>query len=190
MGSEAPDINTYFENVLGPTIIGKEGSYVNDPSDPGGETNWGVTIAVARANGYKGAMKDLTQVQALAIFKSEYYLRAGLHLLAPIDLDIVDVMFDTGVNMGVGTAGTFLQRGLNVLNNGGTDYPDIPVDGMVGQGTASALAAFLRIRGALGAKVILRVVDGLKIAHYVEIANEKYEFGWIANRITNLQEAV
>ena len=33
-------------------IFGGEGGYVNDPNDPGGETNWGCTVAVARANGY------------------------------------------------------------------------------------------------------------------------------------------
>ena len=33
-------------------IIGVEGGYVNDPSDSGGETNFGITVAVARQFGY------------------------------------------------------------------------------------------------------------------------------------------
>ena len=40
-------------------MIGHEGGYVNDPRDPGGETNHGVTKRVAVANGYTGSMKDL-----------------------------------------------------------------------------------------------------------------------------------
>lgn len=37
-------------------IIRVEGGYVNDPADSGGETNFGVTVAVARAHGYTGAI--------------------------------------------------------------------------------------------------------------------------------------
>jgi len=37
-------------------IIDVEGGYVNDPSGSGGETNFGITEAVARAYGYAGAM--------------------------------------------------------------------------------------------------------------------------------------
>ena len=33
-------------------LIGNEGGYVNNPKDPGGETNWGITKAVAVANWY------------------------------------------------------------------------------------------------------------------------------------------
>ncbi|MEL7831823.1 glycosyl hydrolase 108 family protein [Citromicrobium bathyomarinum] len=36
-----------------------EGGYVNHPSDPGGATNHGVTVAVAREKGFSGNMRDL-----------------------------------------------------------------------------------------------------------------------------------
>ena len=38
-------------------LIGNEGGYVNNPADPGGETNWGITRAVPVDNGYTGSMK-------------------------------------------------------------------------------------------------------------------------------------
>lgn len=44
-------------------LLGNEGGYVNNPADPGGETNWGVTVAVARASGYTGAMRDMTRAR-------------------------------------------------------------------------------------------------------------------------------
>ena len=37
-------------------VIGREGGYSNHPADRGGPTRWGVTEAVARANGYRGDM--------------------------------------------------------------------------------------------------------------------------------------
>ena len=49
-------------------IIRVEGGYVNDPSDSGGETNFGITVAVARANGYVGCMLDLPRSVAFDIY--------------------------------------------------------------------------------------------------------------------------
>lgn len=54
-------------------LIGNEGGYSNNPHDPGGETMWGITMRVARANGYEGAMRDLSLEQAKAIARSTYW---------------------------------------------------------------------------------------------------------------------
>ncbi|MCP1772876.1 lysozyme family protein [Neisseria perflava] len=53
------DFNTAVDRVLG-----HEGGYVNHPADPGGETNWGVTKAVAREHGYTGSMREMTRNEA------------------------------------------------------------------------------------------------------------------------------
>jgi lysozyme family protein len=37
-------------------LVGVEGGYVNDLADSGGETIWGIAVAVARAPGYTAAM--------------------------------------------------------------------------------------------------------------------------------------
>jgi len=54
-------------------LIGNEGGYSNDPKDPGGETMWGVTARVARANGYTGPMRSLPLETARQIAKTEYW---------------------------------------------------------------------------------------------------------------------
>ena len=54
-------------------LIGNEGGYVNNPKDPGGETNWGITKAVAVANGYAGDMRTMPKETAKSIYKKMYW---------------------------------------------------------------------------------------------------------------------
>ena len=176
-----------FDGLVGP-LLAVEGGYVFDPHDAGGETNWGVTVAVARANGYFGQMKDMTREQAAGIYRAKFWQAPNLDKVAALSVRIAAELFDTGVNMGDATAGTFLQRALNVLNREGKDYPDLKADGSIGTGTLAALAAFLRLRGQPGEAVLLKALNCLQGARYVELAesrtaDEEFEFGWLANRI-------
>ncbi len=176
-----------FDQLIEP-LIQREGGYTNDPRDAGGETNFGVTRAVARENGYAGSMRAMSRDQAKAIYRAKYWAKPGLYLIAPLSAKIAEELFDTGVNMGTGTAGIFLQRALNALNGQGKDYADIAVDGGIGPGTAAALKALLKKRGPTGETVILRALNSLQGARYIELAegravNEAYAFGWLANRV-------
>ena len=97
-------------------------------------------------------------------------------------------LFDTGINMGTGTATAFLQRALNALNREGRDYADLTVDRQIGPSTLAALQAFLRKRGTGGEAVLLKAVEALQGAHYINIAEarpsqEAFVYGWLANRI-------
>lgn len=78
-------------------LIGNEGGYVNNPADPGGETMWGVTARVARANGYAGPMKSLSLETAKSIAKSVYW--DPLHL-DEFDPRIAFQIFDSNYNGG------------------------------------------------------------------------------------------
>lgn len=177
-----------FEQCIGP-LLGKEGGYTNDPRDPGGETNWGVTIAVARAFGYLGAMQSMTRDQAVEVYRRRYWKPLLLDDVAAMSPKIADELFDQAVNQGVETAGRALQRALNVLNKGGTFYPDVTVDGRVGPMTIAALKEYARRRGNDGETVLLRALNALQATRYIEIAenrttSEDYVFGWILNRVS------
>ncbi|AOW22715.1 MULTISPECIES: glycoside hydrolase family 108 protein [Sphingomonas] len=170
--------------------LGIEGGYADDPADRGGKTQWGITEAVARADGYTGDMRALPKARALAIYRRLYWDRIGLDWIAAVDSAVACEVFDTGVNQGVAIAGRFLQRVLNVLNRAGRDYPDLVVDGVAGPATADALRALIRVRGREGRDALLAYLDALQGARYVEIAearaaNEAFTFGW-AKRLGTL----
>ncbi|MEG3162993.1 glycosyl hydrolase 108 family protein [Sphingomonas sp. PB2P19] len=169
-------------------VIDREGGFVDHPADRGGATNWGVTEAVARANGYAGPMRALPRSTAVAIYRRLYWLKPGFDRVAPRAPAIAAELFDTGINMGPAVATVFLQRALNALNRGATDYPDIALDGQVGPRLLAALDAFLARRGAGAERVLLKAIEALQGERYVALAerrpaNEAFLYGWLANRI-------
>lgn len=169
-------------------IIKVEGGYSNDPSDSGGETMYGITVAVARKHGYTGDMKKLPKKKAFDIYYTSYVVEPGFDAIAKIDPEIAAELVDTGVNMGTAVAGKFLQQALNAFNDGGSKYPDLAVDGVVGKASVSALEAFLKQRGAEGRGVLLTALNSLQAARYIMLAemrpqNERFVYGWIKNRV-------
>lgn len=87
---------TSFDDAFS-ALIGNEGGYVNDPADPGGETNFGITKRVAMANGYTGPMKSLSLETAKSIAKTVYW--DPLHL-DEFDPRIAFQIFDSNYNGG------------------------------------------------------------------------------------------
>lgn len=169
-------------------LIEREGGYSNRAEDAGGETCWGITKAVARANGYDGPMIAMPRSFAEAVYKGEYIIKPGFHHVLALSETIGEEVIDTGVNMGQGTAAKFLQRSLNVLNSCEEIYPDIVVDGIIGAGSLRALAAYLKARQDVGEVVLLRALNCLQGARYIELAekrehDEKNIYGWLRARI-------
>ena len=169
-------------------VIAREGGYVDHPADRGGPTRWGITEAVARAHGWTGAMRHLPHADAVCIYRRIYWLRPGLDAVAARMPELAAELFDTGVNMGPGVATGFLQRALNALNRGASDYPDIAPDGRIGPRTLAALDGLMRRRGAGGETVLLKAVEALQGERYLHLAerrpaNEAFLYGWLANRI-------
>lgn len=169
-------------------LIKREGDYVNNPADKGGPTRWGITEAVARANGYRGTMQALPVEAAREIYKSQFYYGPQFHRVNQLSPKLAEELTDTGVNMGVTVASRFLQLALNALNRQAKLYPDIKVDGYCGNGTLAALDVFLKARGKEGETVLLKAVNCLQGARYIELtearpANEEFVYGWLKERV-------
>ena len=169
-------------------LIDREGGYVDHPADRGGATRWGITQAVARAQGYRGDMRALPHETAVAIYRRLYWLQPGLDKVATRAPAVAAELFDGGVNMGSSVAIGFLQRALNALNRGAADYPDMALDGRIGAATLAALDAFLAHRRPGGEAVLVTAIGALKGERYLSLAerrpaNEAFLYGWLANRM-------
>lgn len=169
-------------------VIAREGGFSDHPADRGGATRFGITEAVARAEGYVGDMRQFPRVAAAAIYRRLYWTRPGFDSVAARDATVAAELFDTGVNMGPAVAAGFLQRGLNALNRGASDYPDLVLDGRIGPRTLAALDRFLALRGRGGGAVLSRAIDALQGERYLALAerrpaNEAFLYGWLANRL-------
>ncbi|MEQ6248282.1 holin-associated N-acetylmuramidase [Sulfitobacter sp. HNIBRBA3233] len=123
-------------------IVQREGGYVNDPDDPGGPTNFGVTIHTMRRLGLDldndGAItaadvRKLDRKQAVDIFLKHYYSRP---LIAELPQPLQASVFDMYVNAGA--------NAVKILQNLLTDMGfAVVVDGALGpQSVAAARAAF------------------------------------------------
>lgn len=166
-------------------IIETEGGYINDPSDSGGETKYGVTVKVARKFGYFDPMEDMPRFIAFEVYSEKYWEAVRGDSLLSISEGLAREVCDTGVNMGPNRAITFLQRALNAFNMRGEIYDDLVVDGKIGQKTILAVKSYLKHRheGAL-----IKALNCLQGAFYIELSerrekDEKFIYGWFRNRI-------
>ena len=169
-------------------LIEREGGYVENAADRGGATRFGITENVARANGYAGPMRELPRALAATIYRQRYWQAPGFDRVAAIAPRIAAELFDTGVNMGPAVAAGFLQRALNALNRQGRDFPDVAPSHVIDAATLAALAAFITRRGGAGEAVLLKAVEALQGARYIELAerrpaNESFVNGWLARRL-------
>ncbi|WP_370171278.1 glycoside hydrolase family 108 protein [Sphingobium abikonense] len=174
------------------SIFNVEGGYVNNPRDPGGATNHGVTEKVARAHGYAGPMASLPKDVARQIYFDDYVKAPGFDRLIELSEPVGEEAVDSGVNAGPAQPSRWLQIALNSLNRQGRDYPELKVDGRAGAKTMAAFAALQKLRGRPEAcRMVLKLMDAQQAAHYLRLTEGNSTFetfmpGWITNRIGNV----
>lgn len=90
-----------------------EGGYSNDAADPGGPTNWGITIADAKkywkANATAEDVKRMPQDIAVDIYRSKYW-KTSYYDCDKLDAGVDLAVFDFGVNSGPSRAKKYLDQ--------------------------------------------------------------------------------
>ena len=160
-----------FEACM-PFIFKAEGGYSDNPGDPGGPTNFGITLATLRA--YEGDsnltaddVKKLTPAVAKEIYRTAYWNRMQCGEL-PVGLDLE--VFDFGVNSGPAESVKTLQRLVGVTQ-----------DGSVGPITLAAVRQF-NVGDLIGRFAQAR------LAFYQSLNMPEFEQGW-ATRVAQIQTA-
>lgn len=124
-------------------ILAREGGFVNDPDDPGGATNYGVTIGTLRRLGVDvdgdgdidtDDVQKLPLATARKIYRKHYFEDSGIAgLPAPLQASVLDMYVNAGAN-----AIKILQRLLGEFGQ------PVAIDGLLGPLTQAAAARALR----------------------------------------------
>ncbi|PZP42424.1 MAG: hypothetical protein DI601_18425 [Azospirillum brasilense] len=150
-------------------VLQQEGGFVNDPQDPGGATNMGITRDVLSAFRDRAVsvdeVRDLSRAEAREIYRARYWTPMRCADLPPgIDLCV----FDFGVNAGPSRAVKLLQRAVGVT-----------ADGSVGPITLAAAQA-------LETERLIASFSEARLAYYRSLDGfSRFGRGW-----TNRTEAV
>lgn len=81
----------------------KDGGYTDDPTDPGGETRWGIS-----KRAYPDIdIKSLTKEEAMLLYERDYWLKIGADKM---DKRMAITCFDSAVNCGVGRTRSWLAE--------------------------------------------------------------------------------
>lgn len=160
-------------------VLAAEGGYSDDPYDPGGATNLGIEQTEyqewLRKQGLPVVpVTQITTAQAGEIYRTSYW--------EPVHGDYLQgqvayVMFDTGVNQGVGAAIEQLQRVLGV-----------PVTSEFDNNTSTAYHAFIAAHSGLE---LANGVLSRRVLRYRLLVSEnpalgKFLDGWL-NRVNSLR---
>jgi lysozyme family protein len=147
-----------FDEIID-VVLHHEGGYVNDPKDPGGETNFGVS-----KRAYPNVdIKNLTEDGAKDIYRRDYWDRNHCEDLPD---ELRHVYFDMCVNMGRSRATKIMQETANAKGAG------LKVDGGMGPKTIGALQ-----------KIELQRVRAYRVKYYATLIERKpdlakFYFGW------------
>jgi lysozyme family protein len=179
------ETNINFRKAFEAVINGFEGKYSNDKDDPGGETykgiarninkdfeGWGIIDRLRESGNFPKSLEgnDLLQSYVKDFYKKNYWDKFMGDRLGEIT---GTEMFDQSVNLGTGRAIEHLQRSLNILNNRQQFYPDIKVDGAMGN---QSLAAYKNCCAKQGENLLVNVLNMFQGKYYIELMEKKEVF--------------
>lgn len=135
-------------------VLKNEGGFVDNVSDPGGATNFGVSLRLLRSLSVEvlrrigvfrmgealtvNDIENLTSPQAELVYKFAFWDQAPFDKIQ--DQDICNYLFDCAVLHGINQAVKLIQRALwSVYRN--INYQSIIDDGLLGDGTIGLINA-------------------------------------------------
>lgn len=159
------DADARFERCVD-FVLRMEGGFTDNPSDPGGPTNLGVTMPTLTA--FRGHPVSKADISALTpdtvkpLYRELFWCRV-LGDLLPAGVDLC--LLDSAVNMGPGKAARLLQRVLALTQ-----------DGLIGPRTIAAVNRF-------PAPALIDSLGSYRLAYYQALPTwDEFGKGW-SNRV-------
>jgi len=169
-----------FEKALA-FVLDVEGGYTDDPADRGGATNKGITQSeytdwLRRQHLPLRSVRDILNVDAREIYWEDYWLEGRCDRM-PWPLCLAH--FDACVNVGVGQAAKFLQRSLDVKD-----------DGAIGPVTLTALRRAIEKESpcTLAERLVAQRAPFYRRLAENEVSQVRFLGGWL-NRVEKLKTA-
>ncbi len=153
-------VDDLFELAI-KVVLSHEGGYVNDPTDSGGETKFGISKRSYPALN----ISSLTIEQAKNIYKRDFWDKQPYKSIA--DAPIAIKGFDAAINMGASSANKCLQQAVGNLKEDGVLGP-ISLDAINSEEPEALLSAF---KGKLA--------DYYKSLVVLHPKNERFINGWL-----------
>lgn len=152
-----------FANAVKITLE-KEGVFANDKADAGGETKYGISQRFLDGIKYPKKARDITKDEAVELYYVHFWKRCNGDNIHP---GIALMLFDYGVNSGVGTACKTLQRVINFEPS----TKDIDVDGAIGNETIKALNKI--IKKPSGYAAIVQAYSSVRGGFFISIIEKR-----------------
>jgi lysozyme family protein len=148
-------------------VLDNEGGYVNNPNDPGGATNFGIS----QRSFPNLDIKNLTRQQAIEIYLNNYWNPQNYSNIN--DQNVATKVFDFAVNAGPLTSNKLLQQACNTL---GTS-PALKIDGNLGPASIKAI-------NSLDSDNLLATFRTELVDYYTGLCNKNPKFniflkGWL-----------
>lgn len=182
-------------------LITREGGYVDHPADKGGPTNWGWTVPTAKAElNWTDDIKNLPRELAKSGYYKAFFVATGIKKVWELYPALGLFMLDAAVNHGKFRPCRWLQEVLNVFNKKGTLWPDLIVDGMLGDKSFVALAAMMKyvpkgLPDGAGKLILLEAIQDRRGSFFQSIGandekQEAFMWGWYWGRMIGIAEEI
>ena len=168
-------------------VLRNEGGFINHPDDPGGATNYGVSLRTLRR--LEGQIVDewdidkdgdidaddirlMSRDQAVGFYQRHFWSPYFEQIL---DQAVATKIFDMAVNMGRRQAVRILQRARNLI------VPDLTVDGLIGPKTVSAVN---EVPPGTGPHLLHQLIQAEQARFYFNLVDHKpgrgvFLLGWL-----------
>lgn len=154
-----------------PGLLEREGGYVNNPNDPGGETKYGIS----KRSYPTEDIKNLTPQRAAFLYERDFW--NPFRLGEVNDESIAAKMLDMAVNMGPITMVQRVQRALNYILVG----TPVTVDGHIGPMTLG----YINGMNARQTRILLLALEAYSAHRYIELIEgpdpryDRFSEGWL-----------